>query len=148
MVHNKDRTGHTFKSKTELKHIMWDGQLMNKWVITNGNKKVELAYTPASLNKDGVHTELCHDIEIVHQPASKLVFSYAGLISAATGGYKLGPIVPYMYGSFHFTTLGGRSLENTGNFVYEKDFNLGYKVTGDIVKKSMTECFGFLAVKN
>jgi len=149
MVYNKDRSGHAFKSKSELKHNCCDGQLANKVTVTNKDKAWEIAYSPTTLNKDGVVTEFSHDGKFT--PSATGETKYENTLSAQTGGYELGPIKPYVTAAFNLVKNGNkkeRTFEQTANFVYEKDWNLGYKVELDVAEKTLSSAYGLLAWKN
>lgn len=104
MVYNKDRSGHVFKSKSELKHECWEGQSKNKLTVTNSNKAWEMSFAPTSLNKDGVTTEFANEGKFTPSPGGT-DNKYEANVSAKTGGYELGPVVPYLFVShyIHFS---------------------------------------------
>jgi len=147
MVFNKDRSGHVFKSKSELKHACWKKQINSKITVTNKDKAWEFTYAPESLNENGVQTEFANEGNFAPSGTEEKN-AYNASISAQTGGYELGPIRPWIRAQFNWNNKNERDLEQTANFVYEKDFHCAYKVNVDLVGKALTSAFGVLAVKN
>lgn len=100
------------------------------------------------MNKDGVNTTFAHEGTVTPVAGSNGNNTIAAAVTVQTGGYELGPIKPWFTAAYNYNSDKSRELEQTGNFVYEKDFHLGYKVNVDLVGKALTSAFGVLAVKN
>ena len=52
-----------------------------------------MVYRPTDLNKDGINTEFANEGKFTPKPEGN---GYEANVSAKTGGYKLGPIVPFL----------------------------------------------------
>jgi len=112
--------------------------------LTNKDKAWEFAFSPNSLNEDGQNLTIAYEGK--HSAAAG---SWESLLSANFGGYKLGPISPFIRFAYTANNKKESLLENTGNFVYEKDLHVAYKMEMDLKSKNYyEEAFGALIYKN
>lgn len=106
---------------------------------SNKQYEFELKFNPKDLNTNG--QEVQFKVEAQCNPKAK---EWEGQFEVNSGGFALGPVLPWTNIEFKTNNKGEKFLEYAQNLQIEKDYHLGWKLVGDLGQQKLKSAYGLL----
>jgi len=133
MVSGKEPGTYEFKSKTEVGRECPTNKYGYKVTMSNKDFAFEAKVEPKGLNKDGMHSIVKGDVKYI--PAAE---NWEGKLEFKVGGYEIGPITPWSELQLDTNKAKNHMVTYSQNLLMEKNFNLAWKLVGDVNKNKLT----------